>query len=395
MRNEESIYGKIFFVLICILFIFTNNIFAQAFKRFKEGDKVIPFALKTLDDVKIDIKQFENNNVVGVVFWKLEGARSVPSLKYMQKIADIYSKDFNFITISIYCPKNEAGISSSELEEVKKIINENKISIPVLLDEGLKVFSTYGVISFPSTMILDKEGAAKYVMAGFPKFGAEQDINKNVKKILGIPEEIVAKKKYEPQLAAGRNYKLALAVLDRGNTDKAINYLKTAVEMDPSYPDPYILLGKLYIQAQKKDIALENYRKGLELDPDNIEVLLNYGFLCLEAGMGEDALLIFKTVLEKSPENSSSAHYGIGSIYLNNKMYDSARTEAEQAGALYAVKKLVSYEKFYYARNTSNLAEIYINLQEKNKAIDAYKNAGKKYEEILVELVKKQGLEAE
>lgn len=383
--------NRVCLVLFSLLFILTSYqfIFAQAFKRFKDGDKVIPFVLKTLDGKEINISSFEKNNFVGIVFWKLGSERSIASLKYMQKMLDLYSKDFGFVLVAIYCPREPAGISSSELEEVKKVISENKINIPVLLDEGLKIFSNYGVISLPSTTFLDKDGIAKYILAGFPKFGAEQNINKNIKNLLGIPEEIAAKKKYEPKLDADRNYKLALAVLERGNTDKAMDYLKNAVTIDPQYPAPYTLLGKLYFQLQQKEQALENYRKSLELDPDNIELMIKYGFLCMDLSMPDDALLIFKTIIEKSPEYSSSAHYGIGNIYLNNKVFDSARLESERADELYRkTKKYEPFEKFYFAQNLNNLAEIYINFQEKSKAIESLKSASEKYQEILNELVR-------
>ncbi|MBI4651575.1 tetratricopeptide repeat protein [Candidatus Desantisbacteria bacterium] len=383
----KDYFSKCICIIIILFTVTAIKTHAQAFKRFKEGDKALTIVSKTLDGKQINTDEFKQKNTLGVIFWKLGSVRSISALKYLQKTKETY-KDIGFTVISVYCPKESTGISSSEIEEVEKILQENNISIPVLLDEGLKVFNNYGVISLPSIMILDVEGTAKYILGGFPKFGAESDISKNVKKILGIPEEAVAKKKYEPKLPASRNYKLANAVLERGNTDKAIEYLKNAISMDPDYADPYALIGKLYLQNQNKELALENYRKALELDPDNNENMIKYGFLCLEAGMNDDSLLVFKTILEKSPDFTPSAHYGIGSVYMQNQVYDSARSESEKAEILYSqANNLSPHENLYYAQTISNLAEIYSALQEKSKAIEAYKKAGKKYEEILGELV--------
>ncbi|MBI5208237.1 MAG: tetratricopeptide repeat protein [Candidatus Firestonebacteria bacterium] len=391
MKNKRGTYERIVFILF-ILSIFivlsNNNVFAQAFKRFQEGDKIKPILLKTLEGKEINTEDFINSNILGVLFWKLPSPRGVSALKYLQKIQDNY-KNQNILILSIYCPRDPKGISSDELEEIKKVLEENNITLSVLLDDGLKTFNTYGVISLPSTMILDKEGIARYILAGFPKFGAEQEINKNVKKILGIPEEAVALKKYEPKLPASRNYKLAVSVLERGNDDKAINYLKEAITFDPDYADPYALLGKLYIKAQKNDEALENLRKSLELDSLNIDVMMNYGFLCLELEMKDDALLVFKKIVEKTPEYAARGHYGIGTIYLKNKIFDSALNESERAFDLYNTKKIMNtYDKLNFAQNISNMAEIYINLNDKSKAINAYKKAGEKYNEILIELSK-------
>ncbi|MBI4651686.1 tetratricopeptide repeat protein [Candidatus Desantisbacteria bacterium] len=390
MRWEKHLsIIKIIFLynLISVLCLLNFSIFpvktmAQAFKRLKEGDTAKPISLKTTENIQISIEDYKNKNILGVIFWKSNNPKNISALKYMQKMEDTYGPLFGLKIISIYCPTEPKNVSTQEIEDIKDISSKNNISIPVLLDNDLKIFSSLGVISLPSIMILNKDGVAQYILAGFPEFGADKDISKNI----GIPEEPIAAKKYEPNLNASRNYKLAVAVLAQGNMDKAIDYLNNAIQTDPKYPEPYALLGQIYAEKQNNDKALENYRKSLELDPDNNKLILRYGFLCLELGLTDDALLIFRNIAEQSNENAVYGHFGIGSIFMHNEIFDTARKESEKAFDLFEkLKKASITDKFYKAQTVSNLAYIHLNLNDKSNAIMNFKKALKLYNEILNE----------
>ncbi|MBI5416479.1 tetratricopeptide repeat protein [Candidatus Poribacteria bacterium] len=394
-ETKGELIQKIYFICIFLIILLSFHDFAgaQAFKRFKEGDAVKSINLKTVEGIDINTENFKNKNVLGVIFWKYPNTRCESALKYMQNISNEYSENFGLKIFSVYCPSESKAVTSNEIDIINKIKSENNINIPVLLDDELKIFNSYGIISLPSIMIINKEGKAEYILAGFPKFGAEQDIKKNLMKILGIPEDVVDKKKYEPKSDADRNYKLATAVHSQGNTEKAKDYLLKAIEIDPLYPAPYSILGKLYIQKEDNKKAIENYQKSLELDPDNAKLMLGYGFLCLEAGMTEDALLVFKKTIEKFPDYSASGYYGLGTIYLKNNILDSAKEASEKADELYLkFKSKDSFEKINQAQNTANLAEIHYNFNDKSKAITSYKNAMEKYNVILTEFSQKNDL---
>lgn len=314
------IKGK-FFIFFCFysFLLFANSkIYAQAFKRLFLDDPVIEISLRDLNGKQISLAEYKDKKILAVIFFKNPSLRGPNAIAYWQKLYEKYRDSNNFSVISVYCPRTPQGIPSDELNDLQKLIAEKNITYPVLLDEGLNIFSKYGVISLPSSMIVDTKGIVKYIIPGFPTFGAEKDISTNLKKILGIPEEKIIVKKYEPDLDAGRNYKLAVAVMARGNTDKAIDYLNIAVSKDPKYPAPYSLLGNLYTRIKKTDKAMENYQKALELDSEDVETLINYGFLCMDQGMKEDALLQFKNIIEIAPQKSAEAYFGMGTIYLKN-----------------------------------------------------------------------------
>ncbi len=58
--------------------------------------------------------------------------------------------------------------------------------------------------------------------------------------------------------------------INKHEFDKALTYLKQAIQRDPSYPDTYILMGDLYNFTLRSDSAARCYNKAIELlgDPD-------------------------------------------------------------------------------------------------------------------------------
>ena len=69
--------------------------------------------------------------------------------KYIEKIYNTYQDDV--ILLTLISPE----LSNSSTEEIKKYIEENNYSFPVLIDESGEYFKKYGISSFPNTFIID------------------------------------------------------------------------------------------------------------------------------------------------------------------------------------------------------------------------------------------------
>ena len=70
-------------------------------------------------------------------------------LKDIEKIYNTYQDDV--ILLTLISPE----LSNSSTEEIKKYIEENNYSFPVLIDESKEYFKKYGISSFPNTFIID------------------------------------------------------------------------------------------------------------------------------------------------------------------------------------------------------------------------------------------------
>jgi tetratricopeptide (TPR) repeat protein len=96
-------------------------------------------------------------------------------------------------------------------------------------------------------------------------------------------------------MTAGKIY------MDQDNYDAAIEQFKLAAEAEPQNPEPLIWLGKAYSKKKKFEEACKATEKALSLDPKKLEVLKN------------DMLLSYWAVF-----------YNAGLTHVNNKEYDRA-----------------------------------------------------------------------
>lgn len=67
---------------------------------------------------------------------------------------------------------------------------------------------------------------------------------------------------------------LGYQILGMDRVKDAIEIFKLNVEMYPKASNPYDSLGEAYLKDEKKDLALENYKKAVELDPNNANALV-------------------------------------------------------------------------------------------------------------------------
>ena len=153
---------------------------------------------------------------------------------------------------------------------------------------------------------------------------------------------------------------------------EAIGYLNQALEIHPTYKNPFLLLGNGYYYLKDYDNAIASYEAALRLDPDfkdamtNLPIVLrdaarHYGekeqnvqkaltylkqsiqlspddietmrLLGISYGMTGDhanAIKYFKKVADKSPSNAS-AFVNLGIAYKNAGDQENARIQFEQA----------------------------------------------------------------
>ncbi len=140
--------------------------------------------------------------------------------------------------------------------------------------------------------------------------------------------------------------------------DKATEHLFKAMRIDPEFAPPYHLLGKIYldqnrvdeaiemfnkakelnyhpgseIYAQlgicyfkkgKYDAAIENYEKALELKPDHHDAKSNLGIAIYTKGHRDKAIRLWHEVLEQMPSHVNS-NFNLGIAMSEQKNYSAA-----------------------------------------------------------------------
>ncbi|MBC8342908.1 MAG: tetratricopeptide repeat protein [Bacteroidetes bacterium] len=124
--------------------------------------------------------------------------------------------------------------------------------------------------------------------------------------------------KYNPETYSNK----ALYYLQMKDTNKAISFLETAVNVDPDYLNAYIDLGYLY-SIQQDNRALLFFENALRIDPQNTQVLYNRGKFKQDMGDFELAVADYQMILAVHPDHKS-ANYNLGFINYLMGNYEQA-----------------------------------------------------------------------
>jgi len=113
--------------------------------------------------------------------------------------------------------------------------------------------------------------------------------------------------------------------------EKAVNYYRQVLEIDPNNVGNSLVLGNLgsvYERMGKIDEALECYSKALSLEPKLVPVLEQRSGIYLDKGEDAKALQDFNMILNQQPDNELAL---LGRAYLRMelKMFQEARMDFE------------------------------------------------------------------
>lgn len=128
-------------------------------------------------------------------------------------------------------------------------------------------------------------------------------------------------------------YEKALKAAQAGDNKKAVEELKRAVELHPTFVPAYNELGVLYLRLNKLDDAAEALRAALKLEPENFKLRLNYGIVLFYQERLREAEEYLRGALLKQ-ETSAAAHFFLGRVLIKGREYREAEKELRRAADL-------------------------------------------------------------
>ena len=136
----------------------------------------------------------------------------------------------------------------------------------------------------------------------------------------------------QPRMAAGRLY-LGMAKICSGDVNKALEYSRKALELEPYNPSAYYLQGLAYASQGRWEDATLSYVQGLRLSPERAELHVALGQLLVAQGEMDQARTEYEVALKLNP-TLPDAHVGLSEILLAEDKESQAQSHAEQALAL-------------------------------------------------------------
>ena len=146
---------------------------------------------------------------------------------------------------------------------------------------------------------------------------------------VGAPAQ--KKKAKGPSKGAQYEYEKAVISLNYGLEDECLKYLTQAIAMDPKHKDSYRLLGVVQFRKKNYAEAAATFEKYLQLNPADSEALANAGFAYESLGQPNKAEEAYKKAV--AIDGNSSACFGLGKLYLAQKMLPEAEDYARRTVA--------------------------------------------------------------
>lgn len=122
-------------------------------------------------------------------------------------------------------------------------------------------------------------------------------------------------------------------LIDKGDFDKALEYLQNAIEIDPKLAMAYVNRSLVWEAKGNLDAAIEDANKAIAERPNYVLAYYNRGKFYNGKGKFKKALEDYKRVIEIDP-NYLRAYNNIGVIYLNRKQAKKALVYLDKAVAL-------------------------------------------------------------
>ncbi|MDX9702220.1 MAG: tetratricopeptide repeat protein [Candidatus Auribacterota bacterium] len=146
-----------------------------------------------------------------------------------------------------------------------------------------------------------------------------------------------------------------------GDIDRAIDFYRKAVALEPDYKDAYLPLAGSYQVKRLYDQAIECYRNAIRLDPEYDDAYRQLAQLLIRQRRDDEAILVYRSILKD--DSSPQLWYELAKVYGRiNRLGDAVEAyikSIELDGSLYPAhlglavlydKKLGDYQKalFHY-----------------------------------------------
>jgi len=123
---------------------------------------------------------------------------------------------------------------------------------------------------------------------------------------------------------------LGIAAAESGHYQKAVDYYRQALEINPEYAAAHYNLGNAYLALKKYDRAEAAFRRAVELDRHLVQAYLNWGNLYLETGRFEQAERVLQQGVNQNP-GAAELYVGLGLSFHFRGLYSQAANSFRQA----------------------------------------------------------------
>jgi predicted negative regulator of RcsB-dependent stress response/thiol-disulfide isomerase/thioredoxin len=265
-------------VVIVVVAIILSSDVSAAFKYLAEGMTAPAFKgrdLVTGEEIDSNDYRGDSERVFVVAFWATWSERSLELIRDLAA----YSRNAEFSEMDILAINVEsAHLSPGEKARVEEEFAALDAPFPTIVDDGLEIFASFGVVAVPSTAVLDEKGTLMYGPAGYSYLIRDRIVD-SIETWLGVREvsEFEVVEHYVPTNESSRYYNLARQLVARGMVERSVPHLDHAAEADPGFAAVEVLRGEVLMALDDNPAAITAYEKATQMDANLVSAWAGLG----------------------------------------------------------------------------------------------------------------------
>ena len=267
---------------------------AAAFKNIKVGDQALPVKLEDLEGQEHSLAKYRESKAILLFFWATWSQRSLTELADLKKFnAEYGEKGLQILAVNV---ENQA-MDEEDLKQIRKVLEENEIDYPILIDKGLTTYNEWGVIATPTTAIVGSDGVVTFDLSSYPS-SAYLDMEQGIQKALGLYVEEEAEASVEPSYVPNRTALLHVGMgkrhTEKGFMTKALPELEKAAVADSGWAEPHLYMGFVHFRMGDGEKAGASLEKAAQLDPQRLETTWLRAYLLASEEKVDDAIALLQ-----------------------------------------------------------------------------------------------------
>ena len=284
---------------------------ADDLRNIKRGEPVPPCSLAAIDGTTIDSSQFKNSVVVYVCLSAEQRRSEMAAMESQGVIQNLGNEPVRLIHVT-------ADITQKAYFE--KFRQDRGITTPLVLDAQRTFYSKLGLIVFPTTVIVNKDGKLDSVIS-LHNSDYRQALDAHIKHALGkltdaqLDEQLAARPTEDasPKNAASSHRALARLMREKGQLDAARSELTKGLELDKDNREIMLDLADLNLATDDLEGADAMVQKVLAAQADHRRAKLLKGEILLRKGKLDESQAVLEEALTLNP-NPELVHYYLGRV---------------------------------------------------------------------------------
>ncbi len=285
---------------------------ADELRHLKKGEPFPEFKLPTVDGALVDTEAVKGSVLVMVCVTAEQRSSEMAEME-AAAVLQAFAKD----------PVKLVYVTADAVHKAyfEKFREERSLKAPLGFDADRVLYAKLGLIVFPTTIVVNKEGRLSHVISLCGR-DYRHTLEVYIRHALGtitdeqLAEQLKAQPAAEssPKSAASTHRALARALREKGQFDAAKAELAKALELEPKNAEVMLDLADLDLSSGKLADADTLVASALAVQPENRRAKQLKGISLFKQGKLAEAETVLLEPLALNPD-PARVHYYLGRVY--------------------------------------------------------------------------------